>query len=129
MDFKQVARLIATKEDRKAEPDSFFISIGAFDTHGDLFEIVEKNLLDIDDAPAEFVPELEAQAVFNDTAIISSSDFGRTLTFNGRGTDHSWAGNHFLVSGSVNGGRVYNDFRMSLLQGNDQDAKLGRLIR
>merc|ERR1711904_576036 len=75
-----------------------------------------------------FVGELKAQNVFDKTVLASESEFGRTLTSNGAGTDHAWAGNHFVLGGSVNGGHVFNDFPASLLDGNDQDAGRGRLI-
>mmetsp|Transcript_29213 Transcript_29213/g.51643 ORF Transcript_29213/g.51643 Transcript_29213/m.51643 type:complete len:115 (+) Transcript_29213:896-1240(+) len=41
---------------------------------------------------------------------MTESDFGRTLSFNGAGTDHGWAGNHMIVGGGIHGGQVYNDF-------------------
>merc|ERR1712139_621575 len=70
----------------------------------------------------------EAQDIFGSTVLVSQSEFGRTLSSNGVGTDHAWAGNHFVLGGSVNGGRVFNDFPASLLQGNDQDVGRGRMI-
>jgi len=82
----------------------------------------------IDDALKEFVTELKAQNIFNSVVIASESDFGRTLSSNGAGTDHAWAGNHFVIGGNVNGGRVYNDFPDSLLLGSEQDLGRGRLI-
>merc|ERR1711924_377746 len=72
--------------------------------------------------------ELKAQNIFESVVIASESDFGRTLSSNGAGTDHAWAGNHFVIGGNVNGGRVYNDFPSSLLDGNDQDLGRGRLL-
>ena len=35
---------------------------------------------------------------------------------------------HLLIGGDVNGGRVFNQFPASLLEGNGQDAGQGRLI-
>ena len=32
------------------------------------------------------------------------SDFGRTLTSNGLGTDHAWGGNQIVMGGAVRGG-------------------------
>lgn len=60
------------------------------------------------------VGEMKAQNIFDSVVIASESDFGRTLSSNGAGTDHAWAGNHFVLGGKVNGGRVYNDFPSSL---------------
>jgi len=74
------------------------------------------------------VKESKAQGVFDSVVLASASDFGRTLTSNGAGTDHAWAGNHFVLGGSINGGKVLNDFPASLLEGNDQDAGRSRLI-
>mmetsp|Transcript_97170 Transcript_97170/g.208410 ORF Transcript_97170/g.208410 Transcript_97170/m.208410 type:complete len:589 (-) Transcript_97170:194-1960(-) len=124
----QVARLIATRDQRKAERDFFFVDFGGFDTHSDVSEVLDIKFKEIDDALRGFVAELEAQNVFDSVALFTGSDFGRSLTSNGAGTDHAWAGNHFVLGGNVKGGRVFNDFPASLLEGNEQDAGRGRLI-
>jgi hypothetical protein len=41
--------------------------------------------------------------------LFSASDFGRTLTSNGDGSDHAWGANHFGVGGAVAGGQVFGD--------------------
>ena len=38
------------------------------------------------------------------------SDFGRTLTSNGKGSDHGWGGHHVVMGGSVSGGQYYGDY-------------------
>ena len=35
------------------------------------------------------------------------SDFGRTLTSNGQGSDHGWGGHYFALGGAVTGGKFY----------------------
>ncbi len=35
------------------------------------------------------------------------SDFGRTLTSNGDGSDHGWGSHHFMVGGAVRGKAFY----------------------
>merc|ERR1712217_201000 len=69
-----------------------------------------------------------AQGIFDDVVMASESEFGRSLTTNGAGTDHAWAGNHFILGGKVNGGKIYNKYPASLAAGNSQDAGRGRLI-
>eukprot|EP00931_Biecheleriopsis_adriatica_P083516 TRINITY_DN5709_c0_g1_i1.p1 TRINITY_DN5709_c0_g1~~TRINITY_DN5709_c0_g1_i1.p1 ORF type:complete len:1902 (+),score=308.18 TRINITY_DN5709_c0_g1_i1:193-5898(+) len=124
----QVAKLIATREARKAERDFFFVQLGGFDTHSYANSILGEKFDEINEALRDFVQELEAQDIFGSTLVVTESDFGRTLTSNGAGTDHAWSGNHVILGGSVNGGRVLNEFPRSLLGGNDQDAGRGRLI-
>jgi len=126
--FHQVARLIAARTTRKVERDLFYVSIGGFDTHSDNAEILEEKFTVVNDALQGFVTELKAQGIFDSVVIASESDFGRTLSTNGAGTDHAWAGNHFVIGGKINGGKVYNQFPSSLLKGNEQDIGRLRLI-
>ena len=37
----------------------------------------------------------------------TASDFGRTFTSNGDGTDHGWGSHHFVVGGAVKGKEIY----------------------
>ena len=49
--------------------------------------------------------------VWNDTAVLLATEFGRTAAINGtRGTDHGTAAAAFLVGGAVRGGRVIADW-------------------
>ena len=40
----------------------------------------------------------------------TASDFGRTFTSNGDGTDHGWGAHHFVMGGAVRGGDLYGSF-------------------
>jgi cullin-associated NEDD8-dissociated protein 1 len=132
--LKQVSKLIAARDARGAERDVFYVNIGGFDAHSNALEALAEKFQDINDALEAFVSELKTQtdssgnSIFDSVVIASESDFGRTLSSNGAGTDHAWAGNHFVIGGKVNGGRVFNDFPTSLLDGNDQDIGRGRLV-
>jgi uncharacterized protein (DUF1501 family) len=62
--------------------------------------------------------------VWNDTAVLLATEFGRTAAINGtRGTDHGTATAAFLVGGAVRGGRVIADWpglsSRALYQGRD----------
>ena len=59
--------------------------------------------------------------------LFSASDFGRTLTSNGAGSDHAWGGNHFVVGGPVAGRRIYGQYP-DLYEDNALDTGRGRLI-
>jgi uncharacterized protein (DUF1501 family) len=102
--LKQVARLIVTRSERKAERDFFFVSIGGWDMHANLLNGMSDNLAKVDGALKTFVDEMRAQGVWNSVVMTTMSDFGRTLVSNGAGSDHAWAGNHIVLGGSVQGG-------------------------
>ena len=37
----------------------------------------------------------------------TASDFGRTLSSNGDGSDHGWGSHHFVMGGAVQGGQYF----------------------
>jgi uncharacterized protein (DUF1501 family) len=45
--------------------------------------------------------------VANQVTSFTASDFGRTLTSNGDGSDHGWGSHHFVVGGAVKGAAFY----------------------
>jgi cullin-associated NEDD8-dissociated protein 1 len=126
--LQQVSRLIATRTQRRAERDLFYVSLGGFDTHSNIMDTLEEKFQEVNHALESFVAEMKGQGVFESVVLATSSEFGRTLTSNGVGTDHAWAGNHFVIGGGINGGRVFNKFPESLLEGNAQDVGRGRMI-
>jgi uncharacterized protein (DUF1501 family) len=74
-----------------------------------------------------FWTELGLHGLQEDVVLFSASDFGRTLTSNGLGTDHAWAGNHFVLGGQVNGGRIYGSYP-ELASGSALDIGRGRIL-
>jgi uncharacterized protein (DUF1501 family) len=83
LQFSTVARLMKTRAQRGTNFDSFYISMGGFDTHSNL-DSVSANLLKLFDVSlASFVAEVKAMNLWNQVALVQVSDFGRTLNPNG----------------------------------------------
>jgi uncharacterized protein (DUF1501 family) len=68
--------------------------------------------------------------VQNDVTLFTASDFGRTLTSNGDGSDHGWGSHHFVLGGAVQGGTVYGTFPPTTFfaSGNPVDIGQGNLL-
>jgi len=126
--FRQVARLISARKERKVNRDFFYVELGGWDHHSNLHKGLATQFGEVDSALKFFVTELKAQGVFDSVVTFSMSDFGRTLVYNGAGSDHGWSGNHFVLGGSVNGGRVFNKFIESYAADTEFDAGRGRVI-
>lgn len=108
--LKQVARTIAGRSGIGASRQTFFVNRGGWDHHSDTLALQGAMLPEVDAALGAFYQQLELLGVQNDVTIFSASDFGRTLTSNGRGSDHAWAGNAFVVGGSVKGRNIYGQY-------------------
>ncbi len=55
----------------------------------------------IDNALAEFNAAMEELNLTNQVVSFCMSEFGRSLTSNGNGTDHAWGGNVFVMGGPI----------------------------
>ena len=105
----------------------FVVGPGGFDTHSAQAQSLPGDLRQIDEAVVAFNTAMDELGVANDVTLFTASDFGRTLAINGDGTDHGWAGHHFVVGGAVSGQRIYGDIPISDF-GHDLDSGTGRLI-
>ena len=105
--FLQVAKLIKVdKADLEMERSGFVTALGGFDTHN-TDEKYDLHMADIDAALGLFEAEMKAQGTWDAVTVVTVSDFGRTLTFNGLGTDHAWGGNYFVAGGNVSGTQIH----------------------
>ncbi len=122
-----VAKTIAVREALGASRQVFFVGIGGFDTHSAQATTLPGLQRDIADSMAAFHSAMVELGVASDVTAFTASDFGRTLTANGDGTDHGWGSHHFVVGGAVNGGDIYGAMPEASL-GHDLDSGNGRLI-
>ena len=110
--FQVVARMIeagmrADGTGTGAKRQVFFVSLGGFDTH----DLQNRNQADLmarlAHALSYFDTTLGNLGARNNVTTFTASDFGRTFTSNGDGTDHGWGSHHFVMGGAVRGGDVY----------------------
>jgi uncharacterized protein (DUF1501 family) len=88
----------------------FFVSLGGFDSH----DAQNRNQADLmarlGHAMRYFDTTLGAIGARNQVTAFTASDFGRTFTSNGDGTDHGWGAHHFVMGGAVRGGDLFGNF-------------------
>ncbi len=122
-----VARLIAVREQLQMKRQIFFVAAGGFDSHDSQNQDQPGLLGGISDAISAFHAATVELGVTNSVTTFTQSDFGRTLTSNGDGTDHAWGGNQLVVGGAVNGRELYGDFPLLAING-PEDVGGGRMI-
>ena len=87
----------------------FKVSIKGFDTHSNQENEHKDKLTELNDALAEFTQVLKSNNLWDDTLIMTYSEFGRRIKENGsKGTDHGEASCMFCMGGKVKGG-IYGE--------------------
>ncbi len=102
-----VARLIAARGDLGAKRQVFFVSMGGFDLHDNLINGQNTLMGRLSTALTAFYDATATLGVANQVTAFTASDFGRTLTSNGDGSDHGWGSHHLMVGGAVRGAALY----------------------
>jgi uncharacterized protein (DUF1501 family) len=105
-----IARLINLHSQLSVGRQVFFASLGGFDTHSGQSYQQGVLLADLDASLYAFYKATAQVGLESAVTSFTMSDFGRTLQPSGSGTDHGWGSHHFVVGGSVAGGRIYGQF-------------------
>ena len=105
--MKMVARLIKARSTLGLKRQVFFVSMGGFDHHDNLLQGHAGQIKRVNDAMSAFYQTTVNLGVAPNVTAFTASDFGRTLSSNGDGSDHGWGAHHWVVGGAVNGKAFY----------------------
>ncbi len=105
-DLLAIAKIISVRSQLGAKRQIFFVNYGGWDMHDDLLFGLESKLPVVSQALKAFYDATVELGVADKVTSFTISDFGRTITSNGKGSDHAWGGNQIVMGGAVNGGRV-----------------------
>lgn len=125
--MKMVANSIAARKTLGMKRQIFFVELGGFDNHDELINKHARLLDRLDEGLTAFYDATKEMGVEDCVTTFTISDFGRTLTSNGNGTDHAWGGNAIVMGGSVKGKQMYGDYP-DLSLGNNLDLGGGVLV-
>jgi len=113
LQLQTVARMVAASATLGVRRQVFFVSLSGFDTHNTQ-NVVQPNLLAklahglaYFDAALSNVGGIDRRA---SVTTFTASDFSRSWTTNGDGTDHAWGNHHFILGGAVRGGDLYGQY-------------------
>ncbi len=125
--LRTVAQLIAMQGELQMQRQVFFVAAGGFDTHDDQVQDQPNLLGDVSKSLAEFYQAMASIGMTQDVTAFTASDFGRTLTSNGDGTDHAWSGHALIVGDGVAGQSIYGEYPVPEI-GHPLDVGGGRFI-
>lgn len=104
--LRNVAQFINSEIDTKV----FYTSLGGFDTHANQENKQKRLLSQYAESVSAFVKDLKRNETFEDTLILTFSEFGRRVKQNAaNGTDHGAANNVFVIGKGLKAAGFYNN--------------------
>ena len=117
------ASLSATRQVFYVRYGSFDLHDGMFDSGGTLTDSGHGELLTaLNQAVGAFWSALGEIGARDKVTTFTMSDFGRTLSGNGSGSDHAWGGNLMVLGDAVRGGALYGSYPQMVLNADDNNA-------
>jgi uncharacterized protein (DUF1501 family) len=124
-----VARVIASRDTLNMRRQMFFAAIGGFDTHDNQNQDHPELLRELSQSVKAFYQVMDTLDTANSVTAFTASDFGRTLSNNGDGTDHAWGSHQLVFGGRVNGNRIFGKMpSLAATASNPDDVGFGQLI-
>ena len=127
-----IARTASSASKLGARRQVFFVQLGGWDHHDEVLNNQVTMLRTVSQALGFFWSALGEFGLQNNVTLFTASDFGRTLTSNGNGSDHAWGGNHLVLGGAIRGGNVFGNrdqgYYPDLQRLAEIDTGQGRLI-
>lgn len=122
-----VAHLLSARNTLSMRRQVFFVQLGGFDLHDNLSSRHPVLLGQLASALVSFQQALDEMGLGKQVTTFTASDFGRTLSSNGDGSDHGWGSHHFVLGRAVQGNRLYGEWPEAGLTG-QHDVGQGRLL-
>ncbi len=123
-----VAKMLSVKDRLPGSPKRqiYFVNYHDWDTHAAPLDAESHKVDYLDKCLGAFADALHQLGLENNVTTCTISDFGRSITPNGAGTDHGWGSHAFVMGGAVNGGDIYG--LMPEIAANSPDAIEDRVI-
>ncbi|HSW06449.1 DUF1501 domain-containing protein [Aquabacterium sp.] len=125
--LRMVAQLVGAGQTLGLRRQVFMVNMGGFDTHANQMRDQPLLMAKVAQSIGYFMTALQSIGLMNNVMLFTASDFGRTLTSNGDGSDHGWGSHHFVAGGAVRGREIYGRLPVTAL-GTADEVGSGRLL-
>ena len=125
--LSMVAQMIAAHPVLGMKRQIFYVRMDGFDVHDNQNKNQPGLFTQLTDALMYFQATIDELGLSESITTFTASDFGRSLTSNGDGTDHGWGNHHMVLGSAVNGGDIYGQLPRMSTEGPDA-IRNGRVI-
>tara|TARA_B110000977_G_C11066689_1_gene488047 strand:+ start:1335 stop:2696 length:1362 start_codon:yes stop_codon:yes gene_type:complete len=108
--LSKVAQIISEQDPTKPARQIFYVSFSGWDHHHQLLSNQATMLPVLSQGLLSFRNALSELGMFEHVTTFTASEFGRSLTSNGSGSDHGWGGHQIVMGGGIQGAQVYGHY-------------------
>lgn len=123
-----ILRLVLARDTLALRRQIFFASLGGWDTHDDQLADHASLLSQLAHAMTDFYNATVTLGIDQEVTLFTASDFNRTYSTNGKGSDHAWGSHHLVLGGDVDGGRLVGSMPVLRSGGPDDTGDRGAWI-
>ena len=135
-DLRMIAEVISVNQHLGNQRQIFFTTFGGWDHHDEVLGNQNRMLPILSNAMSEFQAAIDYlndnssshAGLSNNVVTFTISDFARTLTSNGNGSDHAWGGNSMIMGKGIDGGKIYGNYPILNLNDSLNIDERGRFI-
>lgn len=126
--FKSAAEMISIRERLGMNRQIITLTVPGFDTHAELLKNHGTLMQNLNDDLVAFQSTMQELNKESSVTLITGSEFGRTLSSTGDGSDHAWSSNQIIMGGGVKAQQLFGQYPSLELGGADDMRNDGRLI-
>ena len=127
-DFRAITKMIKLAKNDNYRRQIYLVKLGGFDTHSNQLNDHPALLRGLSLGLHQFNKAMEEMGLSDQVVTYTTSDFGRTVSNNGKGTDHGWGSHQLVMGGGINKSEVVGKLPSLVLGGDDDQKTQGRII-
>ena len=126
--LERAAEMISIRESLGMRRQIIYVRGVGFDRHDRLNIWHDPAMAELSASLAAFNDAMKEMGKDSSVLTYTASDFSRTLTNTGDGTDHAWGGPQILMGGGIKGGELFGSYPVLELDGEEDFNGDGRMI-
>ena len=127
-DLRSVTKMIRLARNEGYRRQIYLLKFNGFDTHSDQLVQHPSMLRELSLGLHQFSAAMEEMGLSDQVVTYTTSDFGRTVSNNGKGTDHGWGSHQLVMGGGIDKSDVVGKLPSMALGGDDDQKTQGRII-
>ena len=123
-----ITKMINVAKTKGYRRQIYLVQLHGFDTHGSQLNSHPALLRELSLGLNHFNSAMEELGLSNNVVAYTTSDFGRTVSNNGDGTDHGWGSHQLVMGGGIDKSEILGELPSLELGGESDHGNQGRII-